>query len=103
VLRDEQLKEEISRVHQDNYGVCGARKVWLALNREAIPARCTVERLMRELGLAGVRRGASRRTTIADPAAACPADLVERQFTSRRPDATWVADFTSWDSQCVAA
>jgi putative transposase len=82
-------------VHQDNYGVYGARKVWLALNREGIPvARCTVERLMRELGLAGVHRGATRRTTISDPAAARPADLVERQFTSRRPDATWVADFT---------
>jgi putative transposase len=103
-LRDEQLKEEINRVHQDNYGVYGARKVWLTLNREGIPvARCTVERLMRQLGLAGVRRGATRRTTIADPAAARPADLVERQFTSRRPDATWVADFTSWDSQGVAA
>jgi putative transposase len=49
---------------------------------------------MRELGLAGVHRGATRRTTISDPAAARPADLVERQFTSRRPDATWVADFT---------
>jgi putative transposase len=94
-LRDEQLKEEINRVHQDNYGVYGARKVWLALNREGIPvARCTVERLMRELGLAGVHRGATRRTTISDPAAARPADLVERQFTSRWPDATWVADFT---------
>jgi putative transposase len=94
VLREERLKEEINRVHQDNYGVYGARKVWLALNREGIPvARCTVERLMRELGLAGARRGATRRTTISDPAAARPADLVERRFTSRRPEATWVADF----------
>lgn len=95
-LRDEQLKDGISRVHQDNYGVYGARKVWLALNREAIPvARCTVERLMRELGLQGVCRGGiTRRTTIADPAAARPADLVERQFCPRRPDATGVADFT---------
>jgi putative transposase len=94
-LRDEQLKDEISRVHQDNYGVYGARKVWLVLNREGISvARCTVERLMRELGLRGVRRGATRRTTIGDPAAARPADLVNRQFTPRRPDATWVADFT---------
>ena len=69
-------------MHQDNYGVYGARKVWLALNREGIPvARCAVERLMRELGLAGARRGATRRTTIADPAAARPADLVGRQFS----------------------
>ena len=57
-LRDEQLKKEIARVHQDNYGVYGARKVWLALNREGVPvARCIVERLMRELGWQGVRRG----------------------------------------------
>jgi putative transposase len=95
-LRDEQLKADISRVHQDNYGVYGARKVWLALNREGIPvARCTVERLMRQLGLQGIRRGGTtRRTTISDPAAARPADLVQRQFSPRRPDATWVADFT---------
>ena len=70
-------KVEIARVHAENYGVYGARKVWLALNREGIPvARCTVERLMRELGLAGVRRGRRVRTTIADAAAARPADLV---------------------------
>lgn len=95
-VRDEQLKVEISRVHQDNYGVYGARKVWLVLNREGIAvARCTVERLMHELGLQGVRRGgATRHTTTSDPAAARPADLVERQFSPRRPDATWVADFT---------
>jgi putative transposase len=74
-------------------------------HREGIPvARCTVEGLMRELGLRGFRRsGATRRTTITDPAAQRPADLVEHQFTPRRPDATWVADFMSWDSQGVAA
>ena len=95
-VRDEELKNQIARVHQKNYGVYGARKVWLVLNREGIGvARCTVERLMRELGLAGVRRGGvKRRTTIAAPAAARPADLVARQFSPHRPDATWVADFT---------
>jgi putative transposase len=79
--------------------------VWLVLDREGIPvARCTVERLMRELGLVGVRRGGvKRRTTIADPATARPADLVNRQFTPRRPDATWVAGFSSWGSQGVVA
>jgi putative transposase len=82
--------------------------VWLALNREGIAvARCTVERLMRELGLPGVRRGGvTRRTTIADPAAARPADLVERQFSPCRPDATWVADFTyvaSWSGTVYVA
>jgi putative transposase len=93
--RDEQLKAAITRIHQDNYGVYGARKVWLALNREGIPvARCTVERLMRELGLAGARRGKQRRTTIADPAAARPADLVQRRFSPPAPDRLWVAGFT---------
>ena len=89
------LKPEIERVHADNYGVYGARKVWLALNREGIAvARCTVERLMTELGLAGAVRGKIKRTTIADPAAARPADLVERQFAPPAPNRLWVADFT---------
>jgi putative transposase len=93
--RDEQLKAAITAVHQGNYGVYGARKVWLALNRAGTPvARCTVERLMRELGLAGARRGKQRRTTIADPAAARPADLVRRNFARPAPDRLWVADFT---------
>jgi putative transposase len=105
--RDEQLKAAITRVHQDNYGVYGARKVWLQLNREGIPvARCTVERLMRELGLAGARRGKRRRTTIADPAAARPADLVQRKFTRPAPDRLWVADFTyvpTWSGMVYVA
>ncbi len=67
-LRDGELKEHISRVHAANYGVYGARKVWLTLNREGIEvARCTVERLMTKLGLSGTTRGKARRTTIADP------------------------------------
>ena len=93
--RDEALKTEIVRVHQANYGVYGARKVWLALNREGVAvARCTVERLMRDLGLEGARRGKRHRTTVADPGAARPADLVQRRFSQARPDAVWVADFT---------
>ena len=106
-MRDEQLKAAISRVHQDNYGVYGARKVWLALNREGTPvARCTVERLMRELGLAGARRGKRRRTTVADPAAARPADLVGRRFSPAAPDRLWVADFTyvpTWSGMVYVA
>jgi putative transposase len=106
-LRDERLRAEIRRVHAANYGVYGARKVWLALNREGTPvARCTVERLMRELGLAGVRRGRRWRTTIADPAAARPADLVQRRFNPDRPDRLWVADFTycpSWSGMVYVA
>ncbi|MBX7450851.1 IS3 family transposase [Mycolicibacterium sp. 3033] len=94
-VRDEDLKPEIARVHAANYGVYGARKVWLALNREGIDvARCTVERLMAELGLRGAVRGKVRRTTIADPEAVRPADLVNRGFGPRAPDRLWVADLT---------
>jgi putative transposase len=93
--RDEDLKAEIARVHATNYGVYGARKVWLALNREGMTvARCTVERLMRELGLTGAIRGKTKRATIADPAAAHPADLVQRQFAPPAPNRLWVADLT---------
>jgi putative transposase len=94
-VRDEQLKPAIIRVFEQNYGVCGARKVWLALNREGTPAaRCTVERLMRELGLYGARRGRKVRTTRPDAGAARAADLVRRQFSPARPDRLWAADFT---------
>jgi putative transposase len=94
-VRDERLKAMISRVHQDNYGVDGARKVWLQLNREGTPvARCTAERLMRELDLAGARRGKRVRTTIPAAAAARPADLVQRQLSPAAPDRLRVADFT---------
>jgi putative transposase len=94
-LREEELKAEIARVHRDNFGVYGARKVWRQLLREGIGvARCTVERLMGELGLEGARRGRSRRTTIPDQAASRPADLVERDFSAERPNQLWVADLT---------
>ena len=77
--------------------------MWLALNREGVPvARCTIERLMRELGLAGARRGRRHRTTIAEAAAARPADLVQRRFNPPAPNRTWVADFTSWAGRRVA-
>lgn len=93
--RDEQLKAEIVRVHRENFSVYGARKVWLELNRQGIPvARCTVERLMAELGLAGVVRGKTKRTTIPDPEAERPADLVRRHFAPPAPDRLWVADLT---------
>jgi putative transposase len=93
--RDQLLKPQVARVHRENFGVYGARKVWLALNREGHQvARCTVERLMRELGLQGVRRGRSKRTTIPDPAADRPADLVQRRFSPGAPNQLWVADIT---------
>lgn len=94
-VRDSGLQGHIQRIHTANYGVYGARKVWLALNREGIEvARCTVERLMGELGLTGAIRGKPRHTTIADPAAARPADLVGRQFGPPAPNRLWVADLT---------
>jgi putative transposase len=105
--RDELLKPAIARVHAENYDVYGARKVWLALNREGTPvARCTVARLMRELGLRGTRRGKRVRTTIPDPAAARPADLVGRQFSPLAPDRLWVADYTyvpAWSGMVYVA
>jgi putative transposase len=94
-VRDAQLKVEIRRVHGEHLGVYGARKVWRQLHREGIAvARCTVERLMGELGLEGVRRGPPHRTTTPDPSVAQPADLVERDFSAARPNQLWVADLT---------
>lgn len=93
-LRDEALMAEIRRVHADNYGVYGARKVWLALNREGIPvARCAVERLMRAHGLIGARRGKRVRTTLPGDGVRA-GDLVGREFDPPAPDRLWVADFT---------
>ena len=94
-LRDAELKDHITRVWKKNFEVYGARKVWLALNREGIAvARVTVERLMRELGLQGARRGKTVRTTIPDETADRPRDLVDRHFAAPAPDRLWVADFT---------
>jgi putative transposase len=94
-VRDTKLKGEITRVHAEQFGVYGARKVWRQLGREGIcVARCTVERLMGELHLQGVRRGKTRRTTTPDAAAPRPADLVDRDFSATRPNQLWVADLT---------
>lgn len=94
-VRDEQLLADIARVHAGNYGVYGARKIWRQLHREGTRvARCTVERLMRQAGLAGAVRGRKVRTTVADPAGGRAADRVNRDFTANRPNRTWVADFT---------
>ena len=105
--RDEALAQEITRVYRDNYQVYGARKVWLALNRGGVAvARCTVERLMGELGLVGARRGRRVRTTTADAAASRPADLLERDFNPSAPNRTWVADFTyvsTWSGMVYVA
>ncbi len=93
--RDSSLEVDIKRVWEENFEVYGARKVWRQLNRECIEvARCTVERLMKRLGIQGVTRGAKCWTTVSDDALARPADLVNRQFTANRPNQLWVADIT---------
>ena len=95
--RDEELIPLIIKVYNENYQVYGARKIWEELHRQGREvARCTVERLMRRLGIRGVSRGrARRRTTVADRAAAAGrADLLGRDFTAPAPNQRWVADFT---------
>ena len=95
VKRDEELSCTIKRVHDENRSVYGARKVHQQLKREKVcAARCTVERLMRRLGLQGVTRGRAPRTTVPAKDAHCPADLVNREFNASAPDQLWVADFT---------
>ena len=93
--RDIALRTHIDRVWHANFCAYGVRKLWKQLKREHIPvARCTVQRLMHELGLRGVVRGKGFKTTIPDTAAVRPADLVNRNFTADRPNQLWVADFT---------
>ncbi len=93
--RDARLLPEVQRVFDVNLRVYGADKVWRQLLREGVTvARCTVERLMRRLGLQGVRRGKGVRTTVPNAKATCPLDRVNRQFHAERPNELWVADFT---------
>ena len=95
VRRDGVLREAIGRVFEENRCVYGARKVWRQLGRETVDvARCTVERLMRQMGLKGVVRGRLVRTTHSDKAMPCPEDRVNRRFHAERPNALWVSDFT---------
>jgi transposase InsO family protein len=93
--RDAVLSAEIRRVFEENFGVYGVRKVWRQMLREGRTiARCTVERLMKKMGLQGVIRGRRVRTTVPDKAAPCPLDHVNRQFRVARPNVLWVSDFT---------
>ena len=93
--RDEVLKPAIQRIWQANFAVYGADKVWRQMRREGTAvARCTVERLMRTLGLRGAVRGKIVRTTVPDPKQPCPLDKVNRQFKADRPNQLWVSDFT---------
>jgi putative transposase len=95
-VRDMELKPVITAVHVENYGVYGARKMQAALRREKHIeiGRDQTARLMRELGLTGVRRGKVKRTTVADQTAARPADLVDRNFHAEQPDQLWIVDLT---------
>jgi putative transposase len=103
-VRDEQLKEQIMRVWEDREkgrGLYGARKVWLQLRRDGITvARCTVERLMRELGIGGVTARRKKPRTTVPGTGERPADLLERDFTAPAPNRRWVADITYVDTAC---
>lgn len=97
--QDAALKIEVRRVFDQNFSVYGVRKVWRQLKRERFNvARCTVSRLMREMGLQGVIRGKPVKTTISDKAAPCPLDHVNRQFKAPRPNVlfTYVATWTGF-------
>lgn len=94
-IRDAELIEDIKHAHKANLGVYGARKIHAELNREGVPvARCTVERLMRQIGLQGIRRDKHTRTTVGGDIGERPEDLVERQFVAAAPNELWVADLT---------
>jgi transposase InsO family protein len=106
-LADEATKVEIRRVWETNYRAYGSKRVWLTLRREGHPvARCTVERLMADMGIAGVQRGRRPRTTTPDTAAPRSPDLVDRRFVAERPDELWVTDITyvsTWEGWMYVA
>jgi len=93
--RDATLKVEVRRLFDENFQVYGVRKIWRQLQREGFDiARCSVSRLMRQMGLQGAIRGKPIRTTVSNTAAPCPLDRVNRQFHAPAPNALWLADFT---------
>jgi transposase InsO family protein len=105
--RDAELIPRIRKVWEENFAVYGVRKVWRQLNREGIVvARCTVARLMKDMGIAGIVRGKPVKTTVSNPATPCPQDRVNRQFNAPRPNALWLSDFTyvaTWSGFVYAA
>ena len=93
--RDLAVAEEVRRIWNENFQVYGVRKIWRQLAREGFDvARCTVARLMRQMGIKGAVRGKAIRTTVSDPSAPCPLDRVNRQFGAPQPNMLWVSDFT---------
>ena len=103
-VRDEQLTVEVARVHKENYGVYGARKVWAQLNREGIPvARCTVERLMRAQGLVGARRGRRVRTTLSGSGWYWKVGAYVQSNSTKGDGAGSVGEVTVYSLNCVHA
>jgi putative transposase len=95
VKTDLALRPQIQRVYDQNFQVYGARKVWLQMEREGFDvARCTIERLMKSMGIQGAIRGNPVKTTVSDKAAPCPLDRVNRHFKAPAPNMLWVSDFT---------
>jgi transposase InsO family protein len=93
--RDDDIKEQIKRVHDDSSGLYGTRKIWRQMRREGIKvAKRTVERLMRVMGPAGARRAKTTIAAVSNPKAQCPLDKVNRELRVSRPNALWVVDFT---------
>ena len=94
IVRDEKLTTEIRRVWDENFQVYGVRKAWHQLKREGYTlARCTVERLMKQIGIRGAVRGKVVKTTVPDTSAPCPRDKVNRVFRAPAPNLLWVSDF----------
>jgi len=106
-LRDMRIKRAIQKIHDENYSCYGVRKVWRRMLKNGwYVARCTIERLMRELGIRGISRGKVKKTTIAGKNASCAEDLVDRVFWAPAPNKLWVADFTyvsTWEGWCYTA
>ena len=109
-VSDAVLVVQIERVFWDRTlgrGISGVRKVWRLLAREGvIVARCTVERLMRQQGLRGIRRGKQFITTRPDDSAPRAEDHVKREFHADRPNELWVVDFTyvpTWSGMAFTA
>ena len=100
--RDAELRPEIKRVWDENYQVYGVRKAWRQLKREGFTlARCTVDRLMKQIGIRGAVRGKVIETTVPDTSAPCPRDKVNRIFRAPAPNLLWVSDFTRGGSVCL--
>jgi putative transposase len=92
---DAMLQPKIQKVWDDNWRVYGVRKAWRQLRREGVEvARCTVARLMANMGLRGIIRGKPTKTTFPDTSVPCPRDKVNRQFRALSPNTLWVSDFT---------